>query len=209
MIFFISVRPPQPQTSGCRISTARCRIGTSRLGRVRPPQTIEALASRPVYFAGTGWTDALAGLYRDGAFIGQTYMPFLAQDEEATLPFGAVDGLSVERQVRSREEGDVGVLTTSSRRTERFEIVAESALPYPVTMTVYDRLPASEDKQLEVSVTARPEPSETDVDGKRGVLAWTFELPAGGERRIQFGYDLDWPSDQNLILDHFPRPIPY
>ena len=150
-----------------------------------------------------------ASLYRDGAFIGQTHMPFLAQDEEATLPFGAVDGLSVERRVRSREEGDVGVLTTSSRRTERFELVAESALPYPVTMTLFDRLPASEDKQLEVSVTSRPEPSETDVDGKRGVLAWTFDLPANGEKRIEFGYELDWPSDQNLILNHFPGPIPY
>lgn len=150
-----------------------------------------------------------ASLYRDGAFVGRTQMRFLAQDEEATLPFGAVDGLTVERRVRSREEGDVGVLTTSSRRTERFELVAESARPHPVTMTVYDRVPTSEDTELDVRVTSRPEPTETDVDGKRGVLAWTFELPAGGEKRIEFGYDLDWPRDQNLVLDHFPGPIPY
>lgn len=39
-------------------ATVRCRIGVDRPGRIRVPESFEALARRPVYFAGIGWTDA-------------------------------------------------------------------------------------------------------------------------------------------------------
>ncbi|MEP2925046.1 MAG: hydantoinase/oxoprolinase family protein [Bauldia litoralis] len=40
-------------------ATVRCKIGADRPGRIRVPDSFEALARRPVYFAGTGWTDAV------------------------------------------------------------------------------------------------------------------------------------------------------
>ncbi|GAB5377405.1 MAG: hydantoinase/oxoprolinase family protein [Acuticoccus sp.] len=38
-------------------ATVRCRLGTTRLGRLAAPAGAAALARRPVYFAGAGWLD--------------------------------------------------------------------------------------------------------------------------------------------------------
>lgn len=39
-------------------ATVRCRIAGDAPGRIVVPETFEPLARRPVYFSGTGWTDA-------------------------------------------------------------------------------------------------------------------------------------------------------
>jgi hypothetical protein len=42
------------------------------------------------------------------------------------------------------------------------------------------------------------EPSERDVDDKRGVLAWSFELAPGAETTIKHGYKVTWPKDTEV-----------
>ncbi|MCB1500130.1 MAG: hydantoinase/oxoprolinase family protein [Bauldia sp.] len=49
-------------------ATARCRIGSSEPGRVRDVPSAATLARRPVYFGGTGWSDA--AVYRFEALTG-------------------------------------------------------------------------------------------------------------------------------------------
>lgn len=39
-------------------ATVRCRIGSDRPGRLRPPADLSAPARRSIHFPGTGWTDA-------------------------------------------------------------------------------------------------------------------------------------------------------
>ena len=41
-------------------------------------------------------------------------------------------------------------------------------------------------------------PSEKDVDDKRGVLAWEFDLPAGDSKTINLVHEIEWPEGQNL-----------
>ena len=39
------------------------------------------------------------------------------------------------------------------------------------------------------------EPSETDVNGTRGLLAWTYDYEPGETREINNGYLVTWPTD--------------
>ncbi|MHA1547680.1 MAG: hydantoinase/oxoprolinase family protein, partial [Alphaproteobacteria bacterium] len=39
-------------------ATVRCKIGSSRPGRVRAPSSSVPAKQRPVYFSSVGWTDA-------------------------------------------------------------------------------------------------------------------------------------------------------
>jgi len=40
--------------------------------------------------------------------------------------------------------------------------------------------------------------TETDIDGRRGVLAWEFDLPAGETRTVALDHTLKWP--EGMIL---------
>lgn len=141
-----------------------------------------------------------ASAFRDGTFIGELYMPLVAAGKETTLPFGVLDGLEIKRHVIEREDGDFGIIGTTSRRIERYELTAESVLTYSIPVTLFDRAPFSEDEDLEIEAYARPQPSEIDIDGKRGVRSWTFDLKAGSSKKIQFGYEITWPGEGQIIV---------
>ena len=141
-----------------------------------------------------------ASAFRDGTFVGEVWMPLIAAGKETTLPFGVLDGLEITRHVIEKQDGDYGIIGTTSRRVERYELTAESVLGYSIPVTLFDRAPFSEDEDLEVEPYARPEPSETDIDGKRGVRSWTFDLPAGGTKNIQFGFEITWPGEGQIIV---------
>ncbi len=141
-----------------------------------------------------------ASAFRDGAFVGEIFMPMTAPGADATLPFGRIDGIEITRIVLDKEEGDFGIIGTTNRRTEKFEITAQSVLPFAIPLTIYDRMPFSEEEDLEIEFTAQPKPSESDFEGKRGVQAWTLDLKPGGKQTIRFAYELQWPGDKQMIL---------
>ncbi|SEW16712.1 conserved hypothetical protein [Cognatiyoonia koreensis] len=148
-----------------------------------------------------------ASTYVDGAFIGQSYLPFTAQDAELTLPFGALDGVTISSEIKDRETGDYGILSTTNTQVEAFEFVATSVLPYDVPLTIYDRAPVSEDEDLVVDITAAPRPTTENAEGVRGLAAWTFDMKANSETVITFGYELSWPGEQELQLTSTDWPI--
>ena len=43
-------------------------------------------------------------------------------------------------------------------------------------------------------------PSKRDVDHKRGVLAWEYELAEGEEKTIKFGYRVSSPKDKRILM---------
>jgi uncharacterized protein (TIGR02231 family) len=147
-------------------------------------------------------------VYVDGAFIGQTTLPYTAADATLDLPFGVIDGITIATEVTNRETGDYGLVSTTNTREEAFMMTATSVLPYDIPLTIYDRAPVSENEDLKIAVRATPQPSEQDVGGVRGLMAWTLDMQAGSTQVVTFGYDIAWPGDQNLRLSGFDLPIP-
>ena len=137
--------------------------------------------------------------YLDGAFVGEGMLPFTAVGAELDLPFGQLDGILISAEILDREQGDYGLLSTTNTQLEAYRLTAESVLDYGVMLTLFDRAPVSESDDLQIDVSANLRPTEEDVNGRRGVTAWTFELPAGETQEIEFGYEMWWPGDETLI----------
>ncbi|WP_306151643.1 DUF4139 domain-containing protein [Roseovarius sp. MMSF_3281] len=139
-----------------------------------------------------------AMFYLDGRFIGKQFLQMIPAGGEADLSFGPIDGLRLTRTVLGREEGQRGVITRSSDFTEEVKIEVENLTGQAWPVRVIDRVPYSEQEDLEVEWQATPRASEVDVDGKRGVLAWSFDIGAGESRDIGVQYDLQWPEGKVL-----------
>ncbi|MEO1329946.1 MAG: DUF4139 domain-containing protein [Pseudomonadota bacterium] len=141
-----------------------------------------------------------ASLYRGEAYLGQLNLPYVAPGETKPLAFGRAEEIQVERRIRDRSEGQEGVFTTSNRRQSRFEITVRNLGARAVSVRLFDSLPYTEDERIKIALNAAPKPSEQDVEGRRGALAWDFPLPAGGEKSIAFSYTLSWPEGETLDL---------
>jgi len=154
--------------------------------------------------SGAPYLPGEASYFRDGAFIrGGEWtdeMALIAAGATATLDFGKIDGLLVERNTLRREDGSSGVLTTSNDRIVEYGLSIENVGNRAWDVIVYDRVPVSEQEELVVDWSARPRPTQSDVDGRRGVVAWEFALESGAKKAIKLSYELQWPEGNELYV---------
>lgn len=183
----------------------RVALGTLSLQADIVAQAVPLADDRAFLMAGfTNTADELilptpeARFYLDGRFIGQRFLDMIPAGAEADLSFGAIDGLRLARVIPQRQEGDKGVFTRSSALDETVQIEVENLTAQDWPMRVLDRVPYSEQEELQIEWSAEPSPSETEVDDKRGVLAWTFDLSAGQTQAITLDYSLEWPEGKVL-----------
>ncbi|TAG17651.1 MAG: mucoidy inhibitor MuiA family protein [Rhodobacterales bacterium] len=139
-----------------------------------------------------------AMLYREGVLVGTTWLDVIAPGVETDVAFGALETLRIKREMPIAAEGETGVFTTSNERTESAVITVENTGEEGWPVRLLDQVPYSEQDALEVEVTATPAPTEVDVDGQRGILAWEMELPAGGKETITLEHRLSWPEGMVL-----------
>ena len=139
-----------------------------------------------------------AMFYLDGRFIGQQQLELIPAGSEAEMAFGPIDGLRLTRTVLDRNAGDRGIISKSNELSERVEIKVENLTGEAWPLRLLDRVPFSEQEDLEIEWRAQPAASEENVDGKRGIMAWEFQLEAGDTQLIKLDHALEWPEGKVL-----------
>ncbi len=137
-------------------------------------------------------------LLRDGNLIGATTLAKLAPGAEADIAFGAVEGLLLTREMPTRSQGDRGILSSDTERTETAVLRVRNLTGESWPIHLLDQVPYSEEEDLQISYAADPAPTTTDVDGQRGILAWDFILAPTEETAITLQTSLRWPAGKSL-----------
>ena len=122
----------------------------------------------------------------------------LAPGAKADLGFGAIEGIRLRRDMPERAEGDRGIITTSTQIEESGVLEIENLTGEAWPVRVMDLVPYSEQEDLEISYQADPPVSEENVEGKRGILAWDFDLAPGETKAIMLESLISWPEGKIL-----------
>jgi uncharacterized protein (TIGR02231 family) len=140
-------------------------------------------------------------IYRDGIYVGRGQMALSAKEQPVRLGFGADDRVRIERTVLNRSEGATGIITTSKTDQREFKIAVRNGHDAAIRLAIEDQLPVSEVDDVKVELLpGSTVPTERDVRGRRGVVAWNFELAPGEARDIRFGWRVRWPSDKSVTF---------
>jgi uncharacterized protein (TIGR02231 family) len=138
-------------------------------------------------------------LFRDGAYVGSDSVAFTNPGDEVDFGFGADDQVKVTLTEISRQTGTQGFLSSTGTDERRYQIEVENLHAIPVEITIYDRVPYSENEQITVRrLPTATAPSEEDFEDRRGVLAWTYTYAADETRTINNDYLVSWPSNQTV-----------
>ncbi len=135
--------------------------------------------------------------FLNGEFIGTRATDHIAAGKESRFSFGPIDGLRL-RRVSEREEGDRGVLTRSNEIREVADIEIQNLTGRAWNVRLLDQVPYSEQEDLVVSWNASPDPTERDVEDRKGVMAWDFNLAPGKSQKIGLSHNLRWPEGKIL-----------
>ena len=117
---------------------------------------------------------------------------------EVKLPFGAIEGLRLKRDMPVTAEGDRGVFTTSTQREEKAVLEVENLTDEVWPVRLLDQVPYSEQEDLEITYAAEPAPTEVNVDGQRGILAWEFDIAPGETKAVDLTTVMQWPEGMAL-----------
>ena len=150
-----------------------------------------------------GGEDALlpgpVAVFRDGAFIGKSRLDLTRSGEEVQLSFGIDDRVRVEYQLVEGQRSSEGIISRD-RRVERIYKVSVANLHVrPMAIEIQDQLPVSRDERIEVELLDdSTEPTARDLEDRTGVLAWRYDYAPGEEKKITFGYAVEFPEEVSV-----------
>jgi uncharacterized protein (TIGR02231 family) len=137
-------------------------------------------------------------MFVDGKLVTLVDFYGAAAGQEFQLGFGAIPGLQLTRTVLQKSEGERGMISRSNQQQEVVEISVENLTGETWPLRLLDRVPYSEQEELEITWSAQPSASEENVDKQRGILAWEFDLAPGADRLIRLETTLSWPEGKLL-----------
>ena len=142
-------------------------------------------------------------IFIDGALLTQSAIASVDGGGVLRVGLGVEDRLRVARNARA-EESSAGLLGGSLAVDHEVTIDLSSSLGRPVTVDVIDRIPVTDDKDLEIKqIASQPRAqaytqAEIGAPVRRG-LRWSVEVPAGGKAAVTFSYRITLPTKNEIV----------
>ena len=168
-------------TSVCYLSTPKLNTAAVLGATVTNDTTYPLL--------GGGWVAS----YLDGMFVSRGFLKTAMPGEKFDLPFGADEGIHIERKLINRFAKDVGFVTGQVRVTYEVLTTVTNNKTIPVTVKVTDQVPLSRNENVKVSQVT-PDSDEMKPDAN-GLLVWILDLKPGEKRDISLKFTVTFPRD--------------
>ena len=147
----------------------------------------------------TGETPLLAGslsLYRNGSFVGNTFLQQKLSGEELKLSFGEDDKVKIKFLPDPDKKRKDGLLFGKKKVVERhYQLSIHSNHDKPFEISLYDVLPVAANENIKVKLLGDT-PSKKDVDDKKGVMSWERTLKPKQDTKLKYGYTVSYPEDK-------------
>ncbi|RED98966.1 DUF4139 domain-containing protein [Marinoscillum furvescens] len=138
-----------------------------------------------------------ANLYFEDAYVGRTILEGNAVDDTLDISLGRDQSIVVRRN-KVKEYSKKRVIGNNTEETRRFEILVKNNKSKAVKILVKDQLPVSVNNNVEVEVLNHKGATHEEATGK---LVWNFELKAGDQKELEFGYQVKYPKREQVILE--------
>lgn len=143
---------------------------------------------------------------RDGAYVGQGQIAFVAAGDTFDLGFGADDRVKVTRVPVKKKENEPTWYNQTKIDTREFKTSVRNLHDFPIKATIVDRIPFSENTAITVELLPQTTtPTEKQVGDKRGVMSWTYDLAAGEQKDVRLAWRMKWPADRDVVTQ--PAPL--
>ena len=188
-------------------STRNVRIGARTIVPELSARAVPALdptAYLSAHFIHEEEAPLLAGeisIHRDGTFVGNGRMAFVATGDSADLSFGADDRIKVVRVPVKRKENEPTWFGQTKTEIREFKTTVRNLHDFAMRVNVVDQIPISENTAIVIEqLPATTPPTEKIVADKRGVMGWTYAVNPNETKEIKIAYRMKWPADREVVF---------
>ncbi|MCC6558038.1 MAG: DUF4139 domain-containing protein, partial [Polyangiaceae bacterium] len=142
-------------------------------------------------------------VFVDGALAAQPSISYVDRGGVFRAGLGVEDRLRVARNARV-EESSAGLLGGGLAVEHEVTIDISSSLGQPAAVEVIDRIPVTDDKDLEIKLVASQPKAQPYTQAELGApvrkgLRWSIDVPAGGKAAVSFTYRLNLSARNEVV----------
>jgi uncharacterized protein (TIGR02231 family) len=135
-----------------------------------------------------------SSIFLSGEYVGTTQLKMTAPREKCKIFLGIDDTIKIKREQIERTVEKGALLQGDLRRiTYAYRITLHNYAAFARNIVLRDQIPVSQHERIKVKSQAiQPQPTERT---KLELLTWRFSLPADGEYKVEYRYQIEHPQD--------------
>ena len=148
----------------------------------------------------TGWEELSlspggANVYFDGAFVGESFINPAETSDTLEISLGRDKRIIMKREKLKDISGNK-FFGGNKERTLAFDISVKNGKKEAVTMILYDQVPLSNQKDIEVKIE---EMSGAQYNSETGEIKWTLTLAPGETVKKRLAFKVKYPKDKQVM----------
>ncbi len=148
----------------------------------------------------TGWEELSlspggANIYFDGAFVGESFINPAETSDTLEISLGRDKRIVMKREKLKDISGNK-FFGGNKERTLAFDISVKNGKKEAVTVVVYDQVPLSNQKDIEVKIE---EMSAAQYNSETGEIKWTLTLAPGETVKKRLAFKVKYPKDKQIM----------
>jgi uncharacterized protein (TIGR02231 family) len=147
----------------------------------------------------TGWDElnilpGEANVFLEGTYTGKTYLNPQATGDTLLVSLGRDKKIVLTRE-KVKEYKSKSFLGGNRKETRGFLISIRNTKDQPITLTLEDQIPVSNNSQIEVELL---EDSGGQLDKTTGKITWNLQLAANETKKIPLKFSVKYPKNQQM-----------
>ena len=150
----------------------------------------------------TNWEElnllpAIANIYYDGTYVGQTRINPSVISDTLELALGRDQGIFITRK-KTDEEEKLRAFTNEKVKTISYEIALKNYKSSKINVRIEDHIPVSKNGEIKVELT---ENETAEFNKETGKLLWKTNLDAKNTVKYKFTYTIKYNKDKTLAMN--------
>lgn len=196
-----SVETPQTILSNNKISTIIFK--EVKLNSTFEYQTVPLLEEH-VFLVGkivdwykTDLLDGEANIYFENSFVGKSTINTRQFKDTLDISFGIDNNISVRREKLS-DFSSSQLIGLNKKVTVAYKVTLRNNKTYPITARVYDQIPVTTTKEIQVETI---DISGGKMNNDTGKVEWDLKLNPNEMKELIIKYSVKYPKDKNVIIE--------
>lgn len=141
-------------------------------------------------------TNGVAKLYLENSYVGKSLLNTTQYKDTIDLSFGVDNNISIKRE-KVAEFSEKSFVGSSRKETIGFKITIRNNKTYACTTSIFDQIPISANKEIQVNVI---DLNGGILDNETGKVEWKLDLKPNETKIITLKYSVKYPKDKQVMV---------
>jgi uncharacterized protein (TIGR02231 family) len=124
-----------------------------------------------------------ASIFHGSDYVGKTSLSTISPNETFPIDLGIDPSITATRTLVEKATTTTGLFGSGKKTVYEYQIKISNGSNKPITLRVFDRIPISQNEEIEITLDTVSTPLSTDAEylkteRPQGILRWDLTIPA-------------------------------